>query len=250
MFSKRDIIDSLPPFRNEKVVIKGNQSTKDIINEILKTHNEFAADYDRIYQYFDEGSAYKTTKKIWEFLKWNLNYNAEPGEEQSVKSPSAIFSDRNGVDCKHYSLAAGGLIDSILRNTGQHFDWCYRFATDNNDGHISHVFVVVFDEKGKEIWIDPVLSGFNQNKNWIKEIDKKPMLVKISGVNDQSKTVEVDPEKAWISFLGFITFNLFNVADLMLINKQITLTALKAYCDQKKYDYSQLINFLNHVYEK
>jgi len=87
----KEVRAALPPFRNEKVTIKERQGTHDIINEIVKTHEMYERDYDRIYQFFDRGDVYETCRTIWQFLKYNLTYNAESDGEQSVKSPSAIL---------------------------------------------------------------------------------------------------------------------------------------------------------------
>lgn len=177
----------LPPYEDKRVVLVTDQGTKDIINEILHTHNDHKGDYDRIYRQFDcDGDTNATCKKIWDFLKYNLKYRAESGEVQSVRSPAAILS-KSGVDCKHYSLFIAGVLDAIKRNQGDAFDWVYRFASYNHEAVPGHVFVVVNDN-GNEYWVDPVLDYYNERKRPTYKIDKKPKMsntVAVSGCGCQ-----------------------------------------------------------------
>src|SRR5882724_10990897 len=224
MISVKTIKDALPPFRNEKVLIKERQGTNDIINEILKTHNLYEADYDQIYGYFDTGDIYSTCRNIWEFLKYNLTYNAESDGEQSVKSPSAILHDGEKIDCKHYSLFSGGVLDAIKRNEGDSWQWFYRFVSYYPGEDVGHVFVVVNDGK-EEIWVDPVLTSFDQRKKYYSKIDRKPMsLVRISGIGTAQSAVPnvtVNKEVAWTSFLTGVNNNMFALKDLLKQNPAI-----------------------------
>lgn len=246
MPSIQQVRDQLPPFRNEKVLIRQRQGTDDIIKEIIKTHSLYETDYDRIYPLFDTGNIYNTCNAIWNFLKYNLVYNEESGEEQSVKSPSAILHQNENIDCKHYSLFAGGVLDAIRVNEKDPWTWCYRFATDKrNTYEPTHVFVVVFDGK-REIWIDPCMASFDYHKKWEYFIDKQPMsLVRISGVQQEMPPVTVNKEVAWTSFLTMVNANIFGIRTLLLDNNQVTQTDVKAYCMENGFDYNQLLNFIN-----
>jgi hypothetical protein len=240
---------ALPPFRNEKVIITNRQGTGDIIREILKTHSLYETDYDRIAELFDTGDILSTANGIWDFLKYNLTYNEEGGEEQSVKSPAAILHQGENIDCKHYSLFAGGVLDAIKQKYNEPWDWCYRFATDKSGSKDpTHVFVVIKDGS-REIWIDPCLYSFNWHKHWNFYIDKQPMsLVRISGTTTQAQTqisVKVNSDMAWISFLTMITHDLFSLKKLLGENPGVTTTDLRNYCIENNFDYDQLTNFIN-----
>lgn len=248
MVSIETIRNALPPFRNDRVIIKDRQGTADIVNEILKTHELYAADYDRIYQYFDTGNIYETCRGIWEFLKYNLVYNAENDSEQSTKSPSAILHPGEKIDCKHYSLFAGGVLDAIKRNEGDTWKWNYRFVSYYPGESIGHVFVVVND--GSEIWLDPVLTSFDQRKKYSSKLDKAPMaLVRISGIgaaaNQTGPEVTVNKSVAWSSFLTGVNENMFSLKNLLRENPAVTNGALKNYCTANGFDYNQLMTILN-----
>lgn len=175
MPTKQQIIDALPSIKNNSELVVEIQGEKDLIREILKSHNEFARDYDRIYRYFLRDTVRDTAKEIYTFLKKNFKYTAEDEGDQTVKTPGRILTPGEKIDCKHYSLFTGGILDAITRNTSDQIFWTYRFASYNWENIAAHVFVVVWDENGSEIWIDPVLDHFDEKKYPTYQKDKKPV---------------------------------------------------------------------------
>jgi len=156
---KQTILNELQPLQGTKKVIVENQSTGDIIEGILDTHNRYKNQYDKIYKYFIGSSLNDTCNNIWQFLKDNVKYYVEPQKLQTLRSPAAILS--KAADCKSYSLFANGILDAYRRNENKYFDVCYRFAGYTKPKRIEHVFSVCIDKKGNEIWTDAVLNGFN-----------------------------------------------------------------------------------------
>ena len=184
MIDRTTLLSKLKPYVGSATILKYDQGTNDIIKELLNSHLEYQKEYDKIYPYFMGRNVLETCKNIFNFLKKNVKYNIEPGSRQTLKSPSSILAQGYG-DCKQYSQFIGGILDAIKRNKNG-VEWCYRFASYNNEKQIQHVFVVALDKQGNEIWIDPVLKTFNQRKDYTYKVDKKPMaLYKISGTNDQ-----------------------------------------------------------------
>lgn len=230
-------------------MIKQRQGTEDIINEILKTHRLYETDYDKIYPLFDTGNIDSTSRGIWEFLKYNLRYNAESGSDQSVKSPTAILHPGENIDCKHFSLFAGGVLDAIKQNEGEDWDWNYRFVSyDKNNASPGHVFVVVNDGN-KEIWIDPVLDNYNQKKSYYHFIDETIMpLYSISGTNDpviNNPTISVDAQLAKTNFLVLLGLDCLSLKDLFLSNPDITNGPFKQYCIDNGIDFNTFTALLN-----
>lgn len=170
ILSRENLLGSLPPFRDEWILINSKQNVKDIINEVLDSHKEFAPLYDRIALYFDGNSIEDICKNIYDFLKKNIKYKEEKEEDQTTATPAGILS-RGFGDCKHYSTFSGGVLDALQRVTGKKINWCYRFASyDPFNKSPHHVFVVVHD-KGDEIWIDPTPGSDNNQPMW--QVDKK-----------------------------------------------------------------------------
>lgn len=160
MVSAEVLLQYLPPFENDSVLIEPKQEVPDIIREVMDAHKYFAEDYDCIVTFFYNADLKRMCKDLFDFCKDNIHYKIEDEDNQTTKSPAAILVLGNG-DCKHYSGFIAGVLDAIVR-TGRKINWCYRFASYRLlDDTPQHVFVVV-KQNGEEIWIDPVLSSFNQ----------------------------------------------------------------------------------------
>ena len=184
-----NLLSKLDSFKNNQKIISYDQSTNDIINAILKQHKKSERDYDKLFYFFDCGNYYDTAKKVFNFLKNNIEYQIEPDELQTVKTPAAILATKNG-DCKHMSLFIAGILDSYRRNTGEIFDLCYRFAAYDGSKTPEHVFVVINPGTKNEIWCDAVLNYFNEQKqpNFYKDkkIDNMALMA-LSGINQQAQ---------------------------------------------------------------
>lgn len=190
---RNELLGKLSSYKNNLVKVTDYQQTDDIIKELIKGHEKWCREYDKISDSFWKGNILKSCKYVFDYLKHNVKYDIEPDTRQSIKSPAAIFatgkySDGKN-DCKHYSSVFGGLIDSWNRKGYCKANWCYRFANYklfNTTPH--HVFVVIKNNKD-EIWCDAVLSSFNQKKPYINKIDKKPnmALYQISGIGCNCK---------------------------------------------------------------
>ena len=186
MISKKKILSILPEFKNSEIVLKKKQGVEDIVKGILKTHNQYFTDYDLISDFFYKGDIEDTCKYIFDFLKENVPYEIESENYQTLRSPGAILHFPG--DCKSYALFSNGVLDSLRRKGKIKCDLVYRFGgygvfTD----YIEHVFCVCKNGKN-EIWVDPVLNGFNEQKKPNYIVDKKinnMALVGISGIKNE-----------------------------------------------------------------
>jgi len=154
-----------------------DQSTGDIINCILNTHDKYKSQYDKISSYFRGYSNEQTARNIYDFLKNNINYVIESEDQQLLRSAAAIL--KQGVsDCKCYSLFIAGICDSLG------IPFCYRFASYRpNVKSPAHVFVVINPNTNNEIWCDPVLSYFNYKKQYYYKLDKKPKKMAVYSIS-------------------------------------------------------------------
>lgn len=184
--SKSVLLASLPPYMGSKQLIEKQQGVRDIINEILNAHDLYASQYDKIAVFFDGDNVEKIAKDLWTFVKKNVKYVIESEEKQTTKSPSAILTTGKG-DCKHYSSFVGGVLDALKRK-GKKINWTYRFSGYKLfDKTPQHVFVVIKKPNGSEVWVDAVLSAFDERKSYTVAVDKKPKnmsLYRVSGVDD------------------------------------------------------------------
>jgi hypothetical protein len=161
-------IGSPPPPESK---IKDDQDAYDIISRLLIKHKKCGCDYDKIADDFAGATTYDIAEKLWNFCKKNLAYDEENIERQNVSSPQTILQ-RGHCDCKGYALFIGGVLDALNRQ-GYNIKWKYRFASDDLLNEIpGHVFVVINDG-GHEIWVDPVLSEFNEDHYFPYYEDRK-----------------------------------------------------------------------------
>ena len=184
-----NLLAQLDSFKNNQKILSYDQSTNDIINAILKQHNRSLKEYDKLYYFFDCGNFYDTAKKIFNYLKNNIQYQIEPDTLQTVGTPAYILATKKG-DCKHFSLMFAGLLDAYRRNTGEKFDLAYRFAGYDGSKTLEHVFVVINPNSENEIWCDAVLDYFNEKKQPSFYKDKKinnMALMALSGIDNNKQ---------------------------------------------------------------
>jgi hypothetical protein len=181
---KNILLGKLTPFSNQRRLLINEQQVKDIVSAMLEAHKTYASEYDKISDNFYSGGAVQTAKKIFEFLKKNIKYTVDSEASQKIMSPSAIISIGKN-DCKNYALFIVGILDSLRRKgyfTNKVF---YRFASYRLLDEIPHhTFAVVIDDQGNEVFVDPVLSSFNERKTYFHKIDKSPKmsLYSVSGI--------------------------------------------------------------------
>ena len=181
---KNILLGKLTAFSNQRRLLVNEQQVKDIVTAMLEAHKTYASEYDKISENFYAGGAVQTAKKLFQFLKKNIRYTVDSEASQKIMSPSAIISiGRN--DCKNYALFIVGVLDSLKRKGFFNNKVFYRFASYKLLDEIPHhTFAVVIDNQGNEIYVDPVLSTFNERKTYFHKIDKSPKmsLYSVSGI--------------------------------------------------------------------
>jgi hypothetical protein len=181
---KNILLGKLTPFSNQKRLLVSEQQVKDIVSAMLEAHKTYANEYDKISDNFYSGNAVQSAKKIFKFLKENIKYTVDSEANQRIMSPSAIISVGKN-DCKNYALMIVGLLHSMVRKGYFSNKVFYRFASYRLLDEIPHhTFAVLIDDNGNEIFIDPVLSTFNERKTYFHKIDKTPKmsLYSVSGI--------------------------------------------------------------------
>lgn len=197
-----DLLGKLQPYAGKTQVLVHNQSVGDIITGILKTHNLYKSEYDKIYKRFDAPTVRGICKKLYNFLRNNTHYVIESDNKQTLRSPAAILqlgsNPKIGLDCKSFALFCGGVLDAFRRH-GRDIDFAYRFASYKPFDKIPHhVFIVVNPDTNREIWLDNVLPSFDLKKKYFYKIDKKPntMLYQVSGIGARLSKQQKEAKKA------------------------------------------------------
>lgn len=218
------LLNYLPAYKGKEKILKDQQNTNDIINEILKGHSQYVDQYKNISSFFIGNTPKKTLQNIYSFLKKEVKYRVEPESKQTIKSPSAIIATgkTTGSDCKNYSLFTAGILANINKSGIQKIPFCFRFTGYKFfDSQPQHVFIVAYPGTDHEIWVDAVLSKFDYKKPYTFKIDHKPMLVGISGIGKPPKTfagkilrpvLKVAASPARNAFLALVGLNFMGLA--------------------------------------
>lgn len=192
MITKDLILSKLPAYTGSKQVLIDDQNTDDIIKGILENHEKYKDDYDKISEYFVGRNDINTAKNVYTFLKKYVPYYIEPSKFQTLRSPSAILSIKQGADCKSYASFVNGIFDSLNRKGIFKIPLAYRFASYKNTRNPGHVFAVLYPGNENEIWVDNVLENFNEKKQptYFKDKKLKMALVSMSGLDTKQPTLE------------------------------------------------------------
>ena len=188
MISKNAVLQKLSPFTNFKKVLIDDQNTSDIVQGILDNHENYQNEYDKISEMFIGDNEVETARNVFDFLKQNVPYYIEPIEKQTLRSPSAILSMKQGADCKSYASFINGIMNSLNRKGIFRVPLAYRFASYRYDTkEPQHVFAVLYPGTKNEVWVDPVLAKFDQRKEpvFIKDKKIKMALIAMSGTATQ-----------------------------------------------------------------
>lgn len=167
----------LAAIENKTNVIHENGYTEDIMAVLLSQDNVAASQTKYIAATFYSDNDIKSTcKKIYNYVKQNVKYTEDKGQ-QDVRLPSRLIHDAQG-DCKSMSLFCAG----VLKNLG--IPYSYRFVSQNKNDDFHHVFIVVKDEAGENIYLDCVEDYFNKYYRYEKIIDytPRPTAKKIAGI--------------------------------------------------------------------
>jgi hypothetical protein len=217
MVLAQELLDELSDMPDEPpVMLVKKQVVKDIMKYMSVALVEFRPYYDKIYSFFEGSTMEEVGEQIFDFLKDQMIYEEESDEAQWLCNPRELL-ERGECDCKGYALFAAGVIDALNRNSDQgEIPWCFRFVPSAILGtKIGHVFVVL-DPGGKEIWIDPVLSSFNQKPFYLVQEDRYVTEGrKVSGLRvTRSGTVIGSAESTLLSQINEYTLGMQDAIDV------------------------------------
>lgn len=165
--SRSFILDQLPKYRNQWVTVKQRQAVPDIMRDLYQAHKDYRPHYDQIGRFFEGPTVAATCENLYHFCKENIKYREESEDWQSTALPTGILVRGYG-DCKHYASFVAGCLGAIERAQGYPIDWVYCFASYKwAQSTPYHVFVVVRDEEGEEIWVDPTPGAYGKQPVWI-----------------------------------------------------------------------------------
>lgn len=113
---------------------------------------------------------YQTLCNVYDFIKGNVRYQADPLAREWVRSPGYLMQSGAG-DCKSLSLAIGAL----CRAFGIPFK--YRFIRQSSKANWHHVYVVAMPTDGscrRPVILDAVHRAFDSEPAYVRRLDKMP----------------------------------------------------------------------------
>lgn len=165
-----DVKRVIPEPEFKEVLIKKYQSTNDIIADLIYTFKKYKFQTNGVAENLHTGNIKNDSYEIWNFIRDEITYKAEPFKRQTTSSFSRIIFDKKG-DCKHSAL----IVSSIGYQMG--YNVIFRFVSYDNDKTLGHVYVILEDPTTKErIIIDP-LQTFNDEKKFTKHKDYKALQI-------------------------------------------------------------------------
>lgn len=168
MVNRHQLLENLPPYRDEWVILKRKQYVPDIQQAIYNAAQKYRDEYDKISSYFLCGNGQEIADNLYWFCRRNIRYREEPEQTQTVSGPVTILSRGYG-DCKHYALFCAGILDSLNRVYGVEVPWWYYFAGYDGSGEVYHVFTAIRGE-GHEVWIDPSPGAVGSQPTTLKKM--------------------------------------------------------------------------------
>ena len=154
-------------------VVKRNASNSDLQRAIEAAIPTAVQQMKQRSNQFKGASEIETCKKIFDYLKNQVNYKAD-GAEQQVRLPSGLIRTLQG-DCKSYSV----FTSAVLTNLGIPHKLVYA-SYDPNDSTPTHIYVMT----NKGCIIDAVYGKFNAEK---KASNKKYKNMNISYIAGMGK---------------------------------------------------------------
>lgn len=155
MVTREMVLDRLPPFRDEWLLVTPDQYVPDIIRDISHRHRQYGRYYDLFSYLFYTTDAGLLTETLYDFCKSYIDYREEKKEMQTTAVPQGILSRGYG-DCKHFALFNAGVVASLNRVCGCCFEGSFMFVGYEGAKEPYHVFVRVLDRgSDTDIWIDP-----------------------------------------------------------------------------------------------
>ena len=157
-------------------VVKRNASNSDLQRAIEAAIPTAVQQMKQRSNQFKGASEIETCKKIFDYLKNQVNYKAD-GAEQQVRLPSGLIRTLQG-DCKSYSV----FTSAVLTNLGIPHKLVYA-SYDPNDFTPTHIYVMT----NKGCIIDAVYGKFNAEKQASNKKYKNMNISYIAGIGKKRR---------------------------------------------------------------
>ncbi len=185
------ILQSLEPYKHlfpkaravDKTVKMGANvsDTVELIPEIIRKTAWQVQEY--VEQELRGLPPYDTCKKLWNFVKYHIEYRPDKRGLEQVRSPRRLIHDGYG-DCDCGTTYIGACLYAL----GLYFDaakipFLLRITKYKKD-YFQHIYPVVITPQGTEIIMDFVVGKFNYEEPYTVKKDYKMDLQFLDGIDD------------------------------------------------------------------
>lgn len=160
----KSVVNAIVKPEYKEHIVKQYQGTADIIADLIYCFKLYNSQAKPVSNIMHTGYIKTDGRKIYDFIKNNISYNAEPFTNQTTSSFSRIIHNKKG-DCKHSAL----IVADIGYNMG--YNVLFRFASYEKNKNLGHVYTLLQDPKTKEIVIVDPLQSFNYEKPFTAKKD-------------------------------------------------------------------------------
>lgn len=180
----------------DTTVVTKNASLDETIDLIKEIVADTLADTKKLTEQLkSESNGQKDfLKNVWEFLYYHIPYKKDAALIEQVRRPSRAWMDRKpnennghqpGIDCDCYTV----FISSILTNAGiPHTLRITKYSTPM----WQHIYVIVPQQDGSYITIDPVADRFNYEVPYSAKKDIKMELARLDGLENLGSTTALE----------------------------------------------------------
>jgi hypothetical protein len=182
-------IKSLEPYRHlfpkalviDKTVKKG-ASVKDTVHVIPLIVKKTAWQVQKYVDHELKGlNTYDACKKLWQFVKYHIEYRPDERGIEQVRSPRRLIHDGYGdCDCGTTFILTCLYVLKIPAT---------RRITKYEENRFQHIYPVVPLRNGKEIIVDFVVHQFNYEEPYTEKEDYKMDLQFLDGIEDRDPTL-------------------------------------------------------------
>lgn len=164
---------------NRNTIIRHKKGdVHDTIKTIVYVSEKYNSQTKQIAQKLTGNSILSTAENIYNFCYSYFQYKEDGFGVDSVRTPNRAWYDRkDGIDCDCFSA----LISCMLKNLG--LSHTIRMSANFQANSFNHVYIILPDERGNEICIDPVVDKFNQEHDYLTKSDTKMEIQVLNGVN-------------------------------------------------------------------
>ena len=153
-------------FLNQRKKVKANAISQDLVREICRAYIIAVEQTKNIAQKFKGSTPEDSAKKIWLFLRNEINYEKDAPNSQQLFLPSSFLHYKKG-DCKSFAIFTAAILTNLkIKNK-------FVLTSYNNAERPSHIYNCFRNSNFQRVPLDGCFSKFGTEKKplYFREIN-------------------------------------------------------------------------------